>query len=160
MGLSNVLKQLASTRELGFPVVRPAQVYTAATDIFVVSGGGIELTSLVGEVTAGPMPAHAITTLISSVPTVGAAKNLCVNTTDLDSAAVGQMIALNGIFDGVTTFTGQMSHGTAIGYLLTCIFIRPGTIRFTPGATTGPDGQIKWTLYYVPYEAGAAVAPA
>lgn len=157
MGLINILKQLATSRDLGYPVVRPAQVYAAATDIFVVSGGGIMLTSLVGEITAN-MPAHGITTLISSVPTVGAVKPLCVNTTDINNYTTGTMIALNGIFDGVTTFTGQMSYGTAIGYALTCILVRPGIIRFTPGATTGPNGQIKWTLYYVPYEAGASVA--
>jgi len=141
---------------LGKSVERAAalQPQTAQAAIFTVSGGKVLVTSLIGEVVTAT-PATTNTLKITGNPTSG---------TDVDwttavstaSKEAGSVITLAATAGGALA-VANAGAGNAIaptGYVA-----QVGTIDLVTSGSAA-TGTIKWTLTYVPLDAGASVAAA
>ena len=122
----------------------------ADISLFTVAGGRAAITSLIGEVTVAVTNANAF--LIKLNPTVGADNDLCaaldIGTTD---TPVGHLLAITG------NPGDAMIRGGGVGMMTTEILCMEGVIE---AESNGTDGEITWTLTYVPYDDGATIAPA
>lgn len=125
---------------------------TTAAPIFTVSGGRILLLSIVGEVTT-IIQAQLCNQKLTANPTVGADVDLCA-VVDINGDAVGTMYNITGTLANamVATPSGAMPTQAA------AVVVAAGTIDLSESATN--TGQIKWTLHYVPLDAGATVVAA
>jgi len=118
--------------------------------LFTVANGRAAITSLIGEVTVAVTNANAF--LIKLNPTVGADNDLCaaldIGTTD---TPVGHLLALTG------NPGDAMIRGGGVGMMTTEILVMEGIIE---AESNGTDGEITWTLTYVPYDDGATIVAA
>ena len=119
-------------------------------DIFTVAGGRCVITSLVGEVTVAVTVANA--SLIKLNPTVAADTDLCaaldIGTTD---TPVGHLLSITG------TAADAMVRGAGVPMLTSEIIVMEGVIEHE---SAGTDGEVTWTLTYVPYDDGATIVAA
>jgi hypothetical protein len=116
---------------------------------FTVSGT-VAITDIIGEVTTA-IEAGANNMKLIANPTSGADVDLCT-TVDIDAAAVGTKFNITG------TLTDAMAKNTGAAFTYTgasIVIVKAGTIDLSCSASK--TGQIKWTLYYVPIDAGARV---
>jgi hypothetical protein len=141
---------------LGVSVSRAAALLPATTQaaIFTVAGGKVLVTSLVGEVVV-VMPATTNTTKVTGNPTTG---------TDVDwttavstaSAEAGSIITL-GVTAGGALVVKNAGGGNGLGYV--GFVAQIGTLDLVTTGTAA-TGTVKWTLTYVPLDAGASVTAA
>ncbi len=132
----------------GTKVTKATGTLTAAdVGLFTVAGGRAVITSLVGEVTVAVTVANA--SLIKLNPTVAADTDLCaaldIGTTD---TPVGHLLSITG------TAADAMVRGAGVPMLATEIIVMEGVIEHE---SAGTDGEITWTLTYVPYDDGATI---
>lgn len=153
-----VLDNLAGVRlaMFGGKVDRTAATLpaTAQTPYFTVAGGRVLITAMIGEVTTA-VQAQATTVQLIATPTSGTAVNLSNATGDVNAKEVGATIAL------ATTLGGTLvvnNAGATVLPLVNGFVVRTGTIDFKTGATS--TGATKWSLFYVPIDAGATVVAA
>lgn len=125
---------------------------TATGGIFVVTGGRVLVTSLVGEVTT-VVQNQATTLKVVATPTTGSVNDLS-GTVNIQAAAVGSLIGLTGLAGDAAV----LSTGGGVSNLRNPIAVAIGTIGITTGASS--TGAIKWSLTYVPFDDGASVAAA
>lgn len=141
---------------LGFKVEEPAAVLpgTATGHIFLVSGGRVVVTSLVGQVTT-VCSGTATTVSVGTTPTVGTANTTGLATaTAITSLEVGSLVSLpltKGAL-AVGANGGASVQIPADGGLI----VPAGNIDIVTSATN--TGAFKWTLTYYPYDDGASVS--
>jgi hypothetical protein len=141
---------------LGKSVDRAAalQPATGQAAIFTVSGGKILVTSLIGEVVVAT-PATTNTLKVTGNPTSGTDVDW-TTATSTASKEVGAIISLPVTAGGalVVANAGGGNAAFAAGFVG-----QVGTIDLVTTGTAA-TGTIKWTLTYVPLDAGATVAAA
>lgn len=146
----------AITAKLPVRVARSASTLpqTAQTAYFTVTGGRVLISDIVGEVTV-EIGAGANDVALWSNPTVGADVALCLDAgLDIDGNVVGTMYNITGTFADamIATTSGAFSSQA------TPIVVSAGTIDLKCSASKA--GQTKWTLFYIPLDAGATVTAA
>lgn len=125
---------------------------TAAGSLFTVTGGRILLTSIVGQVTT-VIQTQANNTKLQSVPTVGTAVDLCA-VLDISAKEVGALFGVTGLFSDA--LVGANAGATVLPR--NGIVIPAGAIKLSCAASN--TGAAKWTITYVPLDAGVSVAAA
>lgn len=117
---------------------------------FTVSGGKVLICDIIGEVTT-IIEAGANNMKLISNPTVGADVDLCA-VLDIAEDAVGTTYHITGtLADAMVAKTSG-----AGGVQSEPIEVSAGTIDLSCDASK--TGAIKWTLFYIPVDAGAKVA--
>jgi len=128
---------------------------TTASAIFTITGGKVAITAIYGEVTT-VIQTQADATKLTFDPTdAGATQNLCA-TLDITADAVGTMYSITG-----TPATGMQDALNFLSpdkVLAKPLILKPGSILLDCAATN--TGSVKWDLWYVPLDTGAAVAAA
>ena len=118
--------------------------------LFTVAGGRAVVTSLIGEVTVAVTIANS--SLIKLNPTVAADTDLCaaldIGTTD---TPIGHLLSITG------TAADAMVRGAGVPMLTSEIIVMEGVIEHE---SAGTDGDVTWTLTYVPYDDGATIVAA
>lgn len=141
---------------LGTKVDRATAVLPATTtgNIFLVTGGRILVTGLVGNVDV-VCSATATTVKVSSAPTVGTAVDL-TTAVAVTSQEVGSQITLPLTSGGALVVKNGGGGGQLPSHEP---FVVPaGAITITTSATN--TGSVSWSLTYVPLDDGASVAAA
>lgn len=124
----------------------------ADISLFTIAGGRIMLTSIVGEVTTAVTVANSSKLKLN--PTVGAVDaDLCaaldIGTTD---TPVGNLLAITGVpGDAMIRAAGLARVQT--NYLI----LDEGVIE---QESAGTDGEITWTVTWLPYDQGATLVAA
>ncbi len=136
---------------LGRTVTKATGTLTAAdVSLFTVAGGVCLITALYGEVTVAVTVANA--SKIKLNPTTGTDSDLSatldIGTTDTE---IGALIAIDGIP------ANAMVRGTSVPLLAQRVAVKEGIIE---QESAGTDGEITWTLTYIPMEAGATIVAA
>ncbi|HET6286346.1 MAG TPA: hypothetical protein VFG15_06310 [Amycolatopsis sp.] len=133
-------------------------------DLFVVAGGLVVVTALVGKVTTAITVANTVK--VQANPTVGTTQDLCA-ATDLGTTdtPAGNLITVSGAptaapVSGVGAVPlGPISKVSADFLGSSQAFVvAPGTIQQV--TATGADGGITWICTWVPLEDGATLAAA
>ena len=121
---------------------------TAQTPYFRVSGKVI-ITHIIGEVTV-ELGAVATNLDLWSNPTVGADVALCT-ATEIKTDAVGTLYTITGTLSDalVATTSGAVTSQA------NAILVTAGTIDLK--TTASNTGATKWTLHYIPLDAGSTV---
>lgn len=123
---------------------------TATGSLFAVSGGRVLVTSIIGQVTTA-IQAQACAVKLRATPTVGAVNDMS-GTVDINGAAVGALLSATGLAGDALV----LSTGGAVSLLRNPILVAVGNIGLNTAASN--TGQVKWTLSYLAYDAGASVA--
>lgn len=145
---------------------------TTSETIFSVTGGRVVLTSLVGEVTTA-LGSTATNLNLTHTPSGGSAADLCAATTVTSDAAGTLYSLVSGLAtdklsiqsvstlkeDDAAAVLATEAPGVTFAQLLRQPIIIPaGDIK---AKTSGSDtGEVKWSLTYIPYDNGSAVAAA
>lgn len=153
---------------LGERVDKAAVTLPAAggtVNLFTVAGGRVMLRSLVGQVaTVIPTATGAVNTKVTHTPTTGAAvaTDICA-VLDVKGDIVDTIYTITG---GVgTAMVDDAGAGVAVPSFDTTNkqILQPGTIMVDVtdvGGISDVVGDIKWTLHYIPIDAGATVVAA
>jgi hypothetical protein len=124
----------------------PASTQTAK---FTISGGKVIISDIIGEVTT-IIQNQACNLKLVSNPTVGADVDLCA-VLDINADVVGTVYSITGtLADAMIATTSGAGVSQA-----SPITVNAGTIDVSTSATN--TGSVKWTLFYIPVEAGAKV---
>lgn len=129
----------------------PASVYGA---LFNILGGKVLVTSLTGEVVVAT-PVTTNTLALTGTPTTGTASTWS-SATSTASLEAGSIIT-PGVTAGGALVVKTAGGGNGLGYL--GFVAQIGTLGITATGTAA-TGTIKWTLTYVPIDAGASVTAA
>jgi len=149
---------MAATAYNNLNVAKPIRVSKATATLpqsttaakFTVSGGKVLICDIIGEVTT-IIQAGANNMKLISNPTVGADVDLCA-TLDIDGDAVGTTYHITGtLADAMVAKTSGAGESQA-----SPIEVSAGTIDISCSASK--TGAIKWTLFYIPIDAGAKVS--
>ncbi len=137
--------------EYGVRVTKATGALSSADiSLFTVAGGICVVTSLVGEVTVAVTVANA--SKIKLNPTTAGDSDLSatldIGTTD---TPVGHLISIDGVPGNA------MLRGSAVPVMTNRVFVKEGVIE---QESAGTDGEITWTLTYVPIETGATIVAA
>lgn len=149
--LETATETVSAAVRLGIKVSKtPTNVATG--DLFAITGGRILLMNLIGEVTT-VVETQTNTTKILFDPTgAGASTDLCA-TLDLTASAVGEFLTMTG------TLATALVRGVRRSLLMaTPQVLETGMIELACGATN--TGVIRWDMWYLPIDEGAAVAAA
>lgn len=144
---------------LGTKVDRATAVLPATTtyNIFLVTGGRILVTGLIGNVDV-VCTATATTLAVGAAPTTGTAQTAgLASATAVTSSEVGTMLGLpltagSGLVVGAKAGASVQLPGHS-PYV-----VQPGAISITTSATN--TGSVSWSITYVPLDDGASVAAA
>ncbi|MCR4332277.1 MAG: hypothetical protein NUV34_06175 [Sulfuricaulis sp.] len=141
-------------RQLGENVER-ATAIPATASLFTIAGGKIMLTAIVGTITAS-LDANATAVKLVATPTVGTATDMCT-AVNIASYVIGDLISITG-----TVGDALLPAATAgvIRAMVTPLIVQAGTIDMDLGAGGQVTGRIRWTLKYIPLDAGASVVAA
>jgi hypothetical protein len=151
----NESRDVLTTMRLGFRVDRATAALPASTtgSLFLITGGPIEVTLLIGEVTdtiQNSDPQLSVT----SRATTGTAVVLN-STADTTSLEIGGFIRVNGNGGALILSNG----GACLSSAYPSSFVVPiGNIAAVTQATK--TGSVKWTIYYQPLAEGAIVTAA
>lgn len=122
---------------------------TTAAALFTITGGKILLCDIIGEATA-ITPADANNMKLISNPTVGADVDLCA-TLNIASTAIGSTFHITGtLTDAMVKKVSGAGDSQA-----SPIEVSAGTIDLSCDASK--SGTMKWTMFYIPIDAGAKV---
>lgn len=125
---------------------------TTQSALFTVTGGRILLTGIVGEVTT-IIQNQANNTKIVANPTTGTDVDLCA-VLNIANDEVGCLYGITGLFSDA--LVGANAGATVMPR--NDIVIPIGTIDLNCAASN--TGSVKWSMFYVPLDSGAAVAAA
>lgn len=132
---------------------------TGAEALFTITGGNIELLSIVGEVTT-VLETNANNTKLTYNPTgAGTSSDICA-VLDTTTAAVGIMFTIAGTFatalgKGAQNFISKTASPATMAAPIT---MGPGTIDLDCAASR--SGEIQWTIGYRKLEAASVVVTA
>jgi len=158
LNISSDTAQRIADMVVGCRVDRAAAVLSGGAEtIFTVAGGDILLTGFYGEI-MGLMDAAATLTLnydadISPNASVYVDTVLGSISADPDTYVVGRMVYLP-VEGGAMTFTG--AGGACPIDVAPIMVLPPGHFDLTSGAAT-TTGTIRWSMWYIPLDAGAYV---
>ena len=127
---------------------------TTTATLFTVTTGRIIVTNIVGEVTTA-IQAQANAIKLVSTPTTGTSGDIS-GTLDINGYEVGALVSLNPIALS-TALSGADAHAALVPHGAGLI-IPIGAIRLNTAASN--TGAMKWSLTYIPFDDGAAVAAA
>ena len=153
---TNASRSILTAARLGFHVSRPTAALPTSgvtTSYFLVTGGRVEVTLLIGEVTTaleGTDPGISVT----SRATTGSAVVLN-STADVSSLEIGAFIRVNG--NGGALILSNA--GACLSTAYPSGFVVP-TGNIAVIATTTKTGSVKWDLWYFPIDEGATVTAA
>lgn len=154
--LNQSQKDAAGILTLGINVKKASATIPQGTtqDLFVITGGRVLITLLVGEVTT-ILGATANNLAVNSNPAVGTTY-IIASAIEGNALEAGALMVVEG--DGTALMiTGKAGAGPIISG--TGRWIAPvGTIEFQTVAST--TGATKWDLWYLPLDDGASVASA
>jgi len=138
----------------GIRVEKTALAITAISTkpLFLVTGGPILVTSLVGVVTT-IFQAQANAAKIVATPTVGTVNDLCA-TVETNGAIVGALFGLTGLAADAMV----ISTGGGVSNLRNPIVVNTGTIGLNTAASS--TGAARWVMTYVPLDLGAVAVAA
>jgi len=143
-----------TAQALGFAVEKAAAALPASTAgaLFTISGGRVLLLGILGEVTT-IIETQANDTKLTANPTTGTSVDICA-ALDITAKEVGALFGITG------TFTDALQGGTAgaVGFPARGVVLPEGTLDLDCAATN--TGAIKWKLWYLPLDEGAAVVAA
>ena len=128
---------------------------STAADIFTVTGL-VLLKRIVGYVTVGIGNFANATKLKVNSTGAGATTDICA-TLDIDNKAVNNRLEITGTF--ANPMVATLDIPKAKDQLLDLV-IPPGTIMLDCAGSDGGAGRIRWSVTYVPLEAGAQVVAA
>ena len=138
-------------------VATGAQVTTGGTvaNIFTISGGPVQIESLIGEFTTA-VSANACDMKLIMDPTAGADTDMCA-VVDIVSAAINSWVYLDGTIasPAVIAVPGTalpLGIGTDIPFILP-----PGTVDMSLANSNPTTGAITWYMRYKPLKPGAKV---
>jgi hypothetical protein len=128
---------------------------TTAAAIFTITGLCL-VKRIIGYVTTVVGNVPNATKLKNNPSGTGATTDLCA-TLDIDNAAVGSYFQVTGTFANamVKTVDIPIPKVQAAEFVVV-----PGTIELDCAGSDGGDGRVKWSVTYVPLEAGANIAAA
>lgn len=138
---------------LGIRVDRAASVMTNGLDLFTVGTGNVLVTLILGEV-ATLMDTEATVVKLQSNPTVGTTNDMC-GSLDLTAAEAGALLTI----DGTAATAMQKGSSGAVRGQATPVVVAPGAIECY-SENDDNAGTIKWSVWYLPLEAGAYVTAA
>jgi hypothetical protein len=128
---------------------------TTASAIFTITGGKVAVTAIYGEVTT-VIQTQANNTKLQHDPTdTGTTQDLCA-VLDISADAVGTMYSLDGT--PANAMVDALNFLSSNKQLAKPLILKPGAILLNCAATN--TGSVKWDLWYVPLDTGAAVAAA
>lgn len=138
----------------GFRVDKTSATLPASTtqDLFVISGGRVLMTGILGEVTT-VVQTQANNTKLTAAPTTGTAVDLCA-VLNISAKEAGTLFGITGTF--ATAMVGANAGATV--FPSTAVVLPVGKVRLDCAATN--TGATKWTMWYVPLDDGATVASA
>lgn len=154
---ASIRKAVLGVRVLKAAAVLPA---TGIQTLFTIAGGRVLVTSLIGEVTT-VFDGTVNSLSVETDPTVGAIGDLAAATVCTSDIA-GTLYTVNGIQaallgtqkeGGTEVPTHAVAH---VGVGGTGFIVPAGVISLRTTATD-TTGATKWTITYVPYDAGATV---
>jgi len=146
-----LLKQVISTKSQIVSRTAANLPATTQTAYFTVTGR-VLITNIVGEVTT-VIQAQTCNIDLWSNPTVGTDVALCA-VADINADAVGTLYTITGtLADAIVPTTSGAVKAQANAILVTA-----GTIDLKTSATN--TGATKWTLHYIPLDAGSTVVTA
>lgn len=125
---------------------------TTNTAYFTVSGGRVIVNMLLGQVTV-ILVSGTNNAKWTAVPTAGSSVDLCA-TVDIASLEVGAKLVVPGV--AATALT--KANAGAIIATTTAFVCDPGTLNFNCDASK--SGQIKWSLFWSPFDDGAFIVTA
>jgi hypothetical protein len=151
---ANLEPQAFTSVARGFRVDKTSATLPASTvqSLFVVAGGRVEITAIVGEVTT-IVQTQACNAKLVSTPTTGTAVDICA-VLDISADEAGCLYGITGTF-------GDAMVGAAAGatVLPAKSVVAPiGIIKLSTSATN--TGATKWALWYRPLDEGATVVSA
>jgi hypothetical protein len=149
---SNQYRDVFTTIAHGFHVARSTAALPQSTTghLFQVTGGRVLITLLFGEVTTAIQNSDPVAK-VTSTPTTGSAVDIA-STVDLSSHEIGGLI----IAEGDTTALIKVNAGGG-GPANAMPWICPiGYVDLITSASK--TGNVKWDLWYLPLDEGAAVA--
>jgi len=124
---------------------------TAQTAYFTVTGR-VLVTQIVGEVTTEMEAQNNAAKLIAN-PTVGAAVDMCA-AVETTGDVVGTIYNITGTLANAMVAT---TSGAVIAQA-NSIMVAAGTIDLDCAASN--EGETKWTVHYIPLDAGSTIAAA
>lgn len=125
---------------------------TAAHALYTISGGRIAVVQIVGEVTT-VIQTQANNTKLVGNPTVGTSVDLCA-VLSITAKEVGTLFGITGVL--ADAMLG--ANAGALSGQDRPVILNVGTLDLNCAASN--TGQVKWTLFYVPLDLGAAVVVA
>ncbi len=128
---------------------------TNSAAIFTVTGL-VLLKRIVGYVTVVVGAVANATKVKSNSTGAGATTDLC-GTVDLNAAAVDSRLEITGTFANAMVKTVDVALAKT---QVTDLVIPPGTIDLDCAGSDGGGGRVRWSVTYVPIEAGAQVVAA
>jgi hypothetical protein len=137
---------------LGIKVDRATDNILTGEELFSVVGGRVQVNLIIGEVTT-IIETKTVNFKLVADPTVGTNTDLCANL-DLSADEAGTMYTISG---AAATAMQRGESGSVLAQL-TPVIVSAGAIEATVGATH--TGSIKWSIFYVPIDAGAYVEAA
>ena len=151
---TNQHRDVFSTINLGFRVSKASATVPASTtqDLFVIAGGLVYVTLLIGEVTT-VIETQACNLSVVHDATAGGDTTLASDL-NISADAVGQLYFVEG--DG-TALIGA-SGGALRGLVAGGMVLSEGEIHILTSATN--TGATKWDLWYFPLDEGASVVSA
>lgn len=123
---------------------------------FTVAGGRVLVTSIVGEVTV-QLGAVANNMKLISNPTVGSDVDLCA-VLEVNGDVVGSMYTITGVLATALKVNTEAVVPAADTLPNPGLIIPAGTIDLSCSAST--TGETKWTIHYIPLDAGATIVAA
>ncbi|MBA7706094.1 hypothetical protein ES703_114940 [subsurface metagenome] len=140
-------------RALGQTTERAAATMTGVTySLFTVSGGRILVTQILGEVEVAPV--GVLTISLQADPTDGTTRALCAGLL-VTAYVIGDLLGITGV---TTDPMIPAATGGAIEAQTQGVIVQEGTIDLLNDILDA--GSIKWTLKWIPIDAGAAVVAA
>lgn len=152
LNISEDTAQRIADMVMGMRVDRPAAVIAAATNLFTVAGGNILLTAFYGEIMVVIDAANQLTLTFDA--DVGATDTILGSqSADINTYVAGRMLYLPAAAGAltVTATCGACPIDVAEEWILP-----PGHFDLTSTGTT-TTGTIRWSLFYIPLDAGAYV---
>ena len=126
---------------------------TTNSPIFLVIGGRVKVTGIVGQVST--VLGGADNLKLIAVPDVGRPNDMCA-VVAADDAEVGALFSITGI--PADAMNGDPAKSGAVADMKNPIIVAPGEINLDASASR--TGKMKWTLTYIPVDDGAYVVPA
>ena len=154
MNYSQSTRQRIADLYIGMRVTKAANTSPLVVDtpLFQIVGGRVSVNLLIGEVTT-EIENVPTTIQFQSDPTVGADLALSTAATDIDTALVGTLIGLTGTAGGAVLIGQALAPAQASPIVVSAGYI---DVLYGHAAT----GAIKYSLWYVPLDAGAYVIAA